>query len=158
MSTPEQKIQELKLHLPTPAKPMAKYKPTVLIGNTLYVSGHGPANIDAEASAVMLGKVGTKLTRDQGKRVGPAGRHQHPGHGAACPRLARQGGTARQVARRAWSTRPPTSSDHPFVINGFSELMAEVFGDDAGVGRPRRRRHGRGSRATFPVEIECILG
>src|SRR4051812_23380271 len=65
MSTPEQRIQELNLHLPIPPKPMAKYKPTVLIGNQLYVSGHGPAKDGNHP--MMLGKVGTKLTRDQGK-------------------------------------------------------------------------------------------
>src|SRR5438874_6520105 len=46
--------------------------------------------------------------------------------------------------------------DHPQVINGFSELMAEVFGDDAGVGA--RSAVGMGSLpGNIPVEIECIF-
>jgi hypothetical protein len=46
--------------------------------------------------------------------------------------------------------------DHPQVINGFSELMAEVFGDDAGVGA--RSAVGMGSLpSNIPVEVECIF-
>ena len=45
MSSPETRLQELGITLPTPPKPVAKYKPAVLIGNVLYVSGHGPAKI-----------------------------------------------------------------------------------------------------------------
>ena len=45
---------------------------------------------------------------------------------------------------------------HPQVINGFSELMAEVFGEDAGVGA--RSAVGMGSLpSNIPVEIECIF-
>jgi enamine deaminase RidA (YjgF/YER057c/UK114 family) len=46
--------------------------------------------------------------------------------------------------------------DHPQVINGFSELMAEVFGEEAGVGV--RSAVGMGSLpSNIPVEIECIF-
>ncbi len=44
-STPEKRLQEKHLTLPPAPKPMAKYKPAVLAGNLLYVSGHGPAKI-----------------------------------------------------------------------------------------------------------------
>ena len=50
----------------------------------------------------------------------------------------------------------PDYRDHPLVINGFSEFMAEVFGDDAGVGA--RSAVGMGSLpGDIPVEIECIF-
>ena len=50
----------------------------------------------------------------------------------------------------------PDFKDHPVVINGFSELMAEVFGDDAGVGA--RSAVGMGSLpGNIPVEVECIF-
>jgi enamine deaminase RidA (YjgF/YER057c/UK114 family) len=46
--------------------------------------------------------------------------------------------------------------DHPFVINGFSELMADVFGEDVGVGA--RSAVGMGSLpGNIAVEIECIF-
>src|SRR6516162_3708289 len=64
-STPERRIQELHLMLPKPATPMAKYKMTVLVGNMLYVSGHGPAKITDKTPVV--GRVGADLTTEQGK-------------------------------------------------------------------------------------------
>ena len=64
MSSPETRLQELGITLPTPPKPVAKYKPAVLIGNVLYVSGHGPAKGDP---ALMAGKLGATLTLEQGK-------------------------------------------------------------------------------------------
>jgi enamine deaminase RidA (YjgF/YER057c/UK114 family) len=50
----------------------------------------------------------------------------------------------------------PDFRDQPQVINGFSELMADVFGEDAGVGA--RSAVGMGSwPGNIPVEIECIF-
>src|SRR5438552_17387687 len=64
-SKPETRIQELHLTLPEPPKPVAKYKTAVLVDNLLYVSGHGPAKLDAKSPVV--GKVGGDLTLEQGK-------------------------------------------------------------------------------------------
>src|SRR5260370_41920987 len=63
-SKPETRIQELHLTLPAPPKPMAKYKTAVLAGNMLYLSGHGPAKLDAKSP--VAGKVGKELTMEQG--------------------------------------------------------------------------------------------
>src|SRR5260370_28430039 len=63
-SNPETRIKELHLTLPTPPKPMAKYKTAVLAGNMLYLSGHGPAKLDAKSP--VAGKVGKELTVEQG--------------------------------------------------------------------------------------------
>src|SRR5437763_14153561 len=65
MASPEMRLKELQITLPTPPKPVAKYKPTVLVGNLLYVSGHGPAKLGDKAP--LLGKVGSRLTIEQGK-------------------------------------------------------------------------------------------
>src|SRR5260370_34842444 len=64
MGSPETRLKELQIVLPTPAKPVAKYKPAVLVGNMLYVSGHGPAKVGNQAP--LLGKVGSKLNLEQG--------------------------------------------------------------------------------------------
>ena len=153
MSTPEKRIQELNLHLPVPPKPMAKYKPTVQIGNTLYVSGHGPAKLDAK-HPLLLGRVGTKLTRDQGKESARlVGINILATVRAALGSLDR---VERLVKSLGMVNSSPDFHDHPFVINGFSELMAEVFGEDAGVGA----RSAVGMVALpgdIPVEIECIF-
>ena len=153
MSTPEKRIQELNLQLPTPAKPMAKYKPTVLIGNTLYVSGHGPAKVDAK-HPVMLGRVGTKLTRDQGKESARlVGINILATVRAALGSLDK---VERLVKSLGMVNSSPDFHDHPFVINGFSELMAEVFGEDAGVG-PVAPSAWCALPGDIPVEIEAIF-
>src|SRR5438270_11008317 len=64
-STPETRLKELGLTLPPPPKPMAKYKPALQVGSMLYVSGHGPAKLDA--SSPVAGRVGADLSTEQGK-------------------------------------------------------------------------------------------
>src|SRR5690348_13775024 len=70
MSKPETRIQELHLTLPTAPKPVAKYKTAVLVGNILYVSGHGPAKISDKTP--LAGKVGADLNTEQGKECARA--------------------------------------------------------------------------------------
>src|SRR5689334_14268095 len=65
-SKPETRIQELHLTLPSPPKPVAKYKTAVQVGNMLYVSGHGPYKTDGK---LIQGRVGSELTAEQGKEA-----------------------------------------------------------------------------------------
>src|SRR5436190_14701638 len=67
MASPEARIQELKLTLPPAPKPVAKYKTALLVGNMLYVSGHGP--IKKDGKSLVAGKVGADLTLEQGKEA-----------------------------------------------------------------------------------------
>jgi enamine deaminase RidA (YjgF/YER057c/UK114 family) len=152
MSSPEKRLQELNITLPTPPRPMAKYKPTVLVGTTLYVSGHGPAKIDGQP--MMLGKVGSKLTLEQGKESARlVGINILATVKAALGSLDR---VQRLVKTLGMVNSAPDFLDHPLVINGYSELMAEVFGDDAGVGA--RSAVGMGALpGDIPVEIEAIF-
>lgn len=152
MSSAEARIQELNLTLPSVPKPMAKYKPAVLAGNILYVSGHGPAKIDANSP--IHGKVGADMTLEQGQE---------------CARLVGLNilstvkstlGSLNKVKRLIKTlglvNSAPSFLQHPQVINGFSELMAQVFGDDAGVGA--RSAVGAASLpGNIGVEIECIF-
>ncbi len=152
MSTPEQKLQELHLTLPKPATPVAKYKMAVKTGNMLYVSGHGPARISATTPT--NGRLGQTLTLEQGKEAARA---------VGLNILATvkdQIGSLDKVSRLVKTLGLVNSADdfldHPKVINGFSELMAEVFGEDAGVGA----RSAIGTNVlpgNIPVEIECIF-
>jgi enamine deaminase RidA (YjgF/YER057c/UK114 family) len=150
-SKPETRIQELHLTLPAPPKPMAKYKPAVLAGNLLYVSGHGPLKPDG---TLIEGRVGADLTTQQG---GEAARVV----GLAILSTVRNTLGSLDKVKRLIKTLGMVNStaefkDHPKVINGFSELMAEVFGPDAGVGA--RSAVGMGSLpANIAVEIECIF-
>ncbi len=152
MSKPEARIQELHLTLPVPPKPMAKYKPAVLVGNILYVSGHGPAK--ANDKTPMAGKLGGELTIEQGKEAARAvGLNVLATVRATLGSLDR---VKRLVKTFGLVNCVADFKDQPQVINGFSELMAEVFGEDAGVGA----RSAVGTNAlpvNIPVEIECIF-
>jgi enamine deaminase RidA (YjgF/YER057c/UK114 family) len=152
MSTPEKRVQELHLTLPPAAKPMAKYKMCVLVGNMLYVSGHGPAKLSDKTR--LSGKLGGELKTEEGKDTARAVGlnilatvRNFLGSLDKVKRLVKTLGLVNCVA---------DFKEQPQVINGFSELMAEVFGEDDGVGA----RSAVGTNAlpnNIPVEIECIF-
>src|ERR1700687_180862 len=151
-SKPEVRIQELHLTLPPPPKPVAKYKTAVLVGNILYVSGHGPLNPDG--TSFSNGRVGADLTLEQGKEAARL-------VGLAILSTVRNTLGSLDKVKRLVKTLGMVHAtadfkDQPQVINGFSELMAEVFGEDAGVGT--RSAVGMGSLpGNIAVEIECIF-
>ena len=151
MSKPETRVQELHLTLPNPPKPVAKYKTALQVGNLLYVSGHGPLKVDGK---MITGRVGDDLSLEQGKEAART-------VGLAILSTVRNTlGTLDKVKRLIKTLGmvncPADYKDQPVVINGFSELMAEVFGDDAGVGA--RSAVGMGSLpSNIAVEIECIF-
>ncbi len=150
-SKPEVRLQELHLTLPPAPKPMAKYKTAVLAGGMLYVSGHGPVKPDGK---LIEGRVGADLTLEQGQEAARV-------VGLAILSTVRHTLGSLDKVKRLIKTlgmvnATPDFRDHPRVINGFSNLMAEVFGDDAGVGA--RSAVGMGSLpGNIPVEIECIF-
>ncbi len=152
MSSPEKRLQELGISLPTPPRPVAKYKPAVQIGNVLYVSGHGPAKTGDPK--LLAGKLGAKLSVEEGKESAKL---------VGINILATVKNTLgsldrvkRLIKTLGMVNATPDFLEHPQVINGFSELMAQVFGDDAGVGA--RSAVGMGSLpGDIPVEVECIF-
>src|SRR5262249_17982717 len=141
----------LHLTLPNPPKAMAKYKPALLVGKMLYVSGHVPLKPD---NTMIHGRVGADLNLEQGKEaartVGLAvlsSVRTTLGSLDKVKRLIKPFGMVNCTAE---------FKDHPQVINGFSELMAQVFGDDAGVGA--RSAVGVASLpANVAVEVEAIF-
>jgi enamine deaminase RidA (YjgF/YER057c/UK114 family) len=150
-SPPDTRIQELHLTLPPAPKPVAKYRPAVRHGNLLYLAGHGPVLPDGK---LITGRVGADLTVDQGyqaaRQVGLA----------TLATLKATLGSLNKVKRLIKTFGlvmcTPEFGDSPKVVNGFSELMAEVFGEDAGVGA----RSAVGTSALpngMAVEIECIF-
>lgn len=150
-SPPDRRIQELHLTLPDPPKAMAKYKTAVLVGNMLYVSGHGPLKQDGK---YITGRVGADLSLEQGKEAAKV-------VGLAILSTVRNTITTLNNVKRLVKTLGMVNAtaefkDHPQVINGFSDLMAEVFGEEAGVGA--RSAVGMGSLpGNIAVEIECIF-
>lgn len=148
-SKPETRIQELHLTLPTAPKPVAVYKTTIKLGNRLIVSGHGPAKDDKIPT---IGKVGVDLTLEQGKAAAKqVGVNILATVRAALGSLDK---VVRLVKTLGMVNCTADFKDQPQVINGFSELMRDVFGEDAGVGT--RSAVGMGSLpGNIAVEVEC---
>ena len=148
-SKPETRVQELHLTLPPAPKPVAVYKTALKLGSRLLVSGHGPLKED---KTMITGRVGADLTLEQGKQ---AARQV----GLAILATVRdQLGSLDKVVRLVKTLGmvncTPDFKEQPQVINGFSELMKEVFGEDAGVGT--RSAVGMGSLpGNIAVEVEC---
>jgi enamine deaminase RidA (YjgF/YER057c/UK114 family) len=147
----EQKLVELKLTLPPAPKPVAVYRTLVVSGNLAYVSGHGPLKTDG---SLITGRVGADLDLEAGKlaarQVGLAILSTLRSHLGSLDRVKRL------VKVLGMVNCTPEFLDHPKVINGCSELFAEVFGPDTGVGA--RSAVGMGSLpANIAVEIEAIF-
>jgi enamine deaminase RidA (YjgF/YER057c/UK114 family) len=147
----ESRIQELGLELP-PSVPLGGiYKPLVITGNIGYLSGHGPYLGDDK---YITGRVGENLTLAEGQQ---AARQV----GLALLRTMKdQLGDLNRVGRMVKSLALVNSTDdfcqQPQVINGFSELMRDVFGEDRGIGA-RSAIATNALPGNIAVEIELII-
>ena len=150
MNAVEEKIKALGLELPPPPPSGGIYHPVLITGNQLYVSGQGPVQSDSQ---LIKGKVGTDLSLEEGQLA------------------------ARQVALTMLSTIKaqigdlskikrliktlgmvnchPEFEQHPQTINGFSQVMVDVFGQDKGRGA--RSAVGMSLPNNIAVEVECIF-
>lgn len=144
------RIEELGLALPPAPKPMGVYRPVIVVGGMAYVSGHGPLLPDG---TLTTGRVGDDLNTDQGyqaaRQVGLA----------VLATLRAHFGTLDAIGRIVKTLGMVNSTvdflEHPKVINGFSELMVEVFGAEDGRGA----RSAVGMAAlpgNIAVEVEVI--
>lgn len=146
----EARVKELGLVLPPAPKPVATYVPCVRVGNLLYVSGHGPLRPDR---TLVTGRVGAELNEAHGREaarvVGLA----------MLATLQAQLGTLDRVVRLIKTlgmvNSAPDFLNHPQVINGFSDLMVEVFGES---GKGARSAVGMGPLpGNIAVEVEAIF-
>ena len=149
--SPEARLAELKLELPPAPKPVAVYKSLVICGNVAYVSGHGPLKPD---KSLITGRVGADLDVMGGKaaarQVGLA----------ILATLRSQLGSLDRVKRLIKVLGMVNSTaefkEHPSVINGCSELFADIWGPENGIGA--RSAVGMGSLpGNIAVEIEAIF-
>ncbi len=147
---PSQRIATLGLKLPPPPPPAGLYKPILVVDNFLYVSGQGPMQSDG---TYIIGRVGEDLTLGQAKlaaeQVGLTMLSTIQTHFGDLDKIKR----VVKVLGMVNST--PDFGQHPLVINGFSELMADVFGTDNGVGV--RSAVGMMLPGNIPVEIEAMF-
>ena len=148
---PETTLHNLGLTLPPAPKPVGVYKPLVIVGQIVYVSGHGPFDFDG---TLITGRVGADLDLEAGKRAA-----RQVGLTILSTLKNELGSLAR--VRRVVKVLGMVNctaefTEHPKVINGCSELFLAVFGPENGVGA--RSAVGMGSLpSNIPVEIEAIF-
>lgn len=146
----ELKIKNLGLVLPPAPKPIGVYKPVLVIDKFLYISGQGPMMADG---ALIKGKVGADLDLNAGKmaarQVGLTMLSTIKAHFGDLNKIKRI------VKVLGMVNSSPDFESHPAVINGFSELMAEVFGEENGIGV--RSAVGMILPANIAVEVEAMF-
>ncbi len=146
----EARIQELGLTLPTAPAAAGTYSPVLIIDKMAYVSGQGPMGQDG---TLLRGRVGDDVTEEEGifaaRTVGLT----------MLATIKAQLGSLDRVKRIVKVLGMVNSTadfqNHPKVINGFSDLMVEIWGEE---GRAARSAVGMGSLpGNITVEIEAIL-
>lgn len=149
--TPEQAFAQTGLSLPPAPTPLGVYKPFLIDGNYLYISGHGPVQDDKR---LIIGRVGVDMDMEQGKlaarQVGLAILSTIRTNLGSLDRVKRVIKVLGMVNCVAEFER------HPYIINGCSELFAQVWGTENGIGV--RSAVGMGSLPdNIPVEIEALF-
>jgi len=151
MNTPEQSFSATGLSLPPAPKPLGVYKPCLIDGKYLYVSGHGTVKDDG---SLIIGRVGEDVNLEEGKLAA-----QQVGLAILATIKANIGSldkVKRVIKVLGMVNCTPDFEKHPKIINGCSELFAKVWGDDNGVGV--RSAVGMGSLPdNIPVEIEALF-
>jgi enamine deaminase RidA (YjgF/YER057c/UK114 family) len=151
METPELNFEKLGLTLPPAPKPLGVYKPCLVDGKYLYLSGHGTVKPDG---SLIIGRIGVDLDIDQGKlaarQVGLA----------MLATIKANIGSLNKIKRvikvLGMVNCTPDFERHPYVINGCSELFASIWGEENGIGV--RSAVGMGSLPdNIPVEIEALF-
>ena len=149
--TPDEKFAAVHLTLPPAPKPLGVYKPFLIAGSLCYVSGHGTVKEDGE---LIVGRIGDTMAIEEGKlaarQVGLA----------ILATLKQNLGSLNKIKRvikvLGMVNCSSNFQEHPYIINGCSELFAKVWGDDDGVGV--RSAVGVGSLpGNIPVEIEALF-
>jgi enamine deaminase RidA (YjgF/YER057c/UK114 family) len=148
--SPEARLKALGIQLPPAPKPVASYVPAVRTGNLVFLAGQGPL---ADGKPTVTGKVGAELTEQQGYQAARATIL------ISLAALRAEIGSLDRVSRVVkvvgWVNSAPGFTRQPWVINGASDLLVEIFGD---AGRHARSSVGANELPfNIPVEIEVIV-
>ncbi|MGO4292491.1 RidA family protein [Chitinophaga sp. RAB17] len=147
----EEKLAALGLVLPPAPAPLGVYKPFLIDGKYLYLSGHGPVQHD---KSLIIGRIGDALDMEQGKlaarQVGLTMLSTIKTHVGSLDKVKRV------IKVLGMVNCTPDFERHPYIINGCSELFAAIWGEENGVGV--RSAVGFGSLPdNIPVEIEALF-
>ena len=149
--TADQRFEQAGLSLPPAPSPLGVYKPCLIDGKFLYVSGHGPFRND---KSLIIGRVGKDLNIEEGKlaarQVGLtilSTIKNNLGSFDKIKRVIKVFGMVNCISE---------FEKHPYVINGCSELFAAVWGEENGIGV--RSAVGMGSLPdNIPVVMEALF-
>lgn len=147
---PDGKLAALGISLPPPSSPVANYVHVVRTGNLLFLAGKGPGKPEG---GFVTGKVGIDLDVDQGYQAARlVGINQLAVLKAELGSLAR---VQRIVKVLGMVQCGPDFVSQPEVMNGYSDLMVEVFGE-----RGKHARSAIGVNAlprNIAVEVEMVV-
>jgi enamine deaminase RidA (YjgF/YER057c/UK114 family) len=147
----EKNFMELRLSLPPAPSPIGVYKPCLVSGKYLYVSGHGPLRED---KTLITGRVGEDVDLEQAKSAA-----RQVGLTILSTVKAELGSldkVKRVIKVLGMVNCVASFQKHPYVINGCSELFAAIWGENEGVGT--RSAVGMGSLPNnITVEIEALF-
>ncbi len=146
----EAKLKKLGITLPPKPIPVANYIPSVRVGKLLFLAGHVPIR---DGKPTVRGKLGRELSVEEGYKVArEVGLNMLATVRGALGSLDK---VKRVVKVLAMVASAEGFTDQPKVINGFSDLMVEVFGE---AGRHARSAVGMAELPLgVPIEIEMIL-
>lgn len=150
MITIEEKIKELGLELPPAPALGGIYYPVVISENYLYVSGQGPVQSN---SKLIKGKVGKDLTIEEGQLA--ARQVGLTMLSTIKAQIGDLGKIKRLIKTLGMVNCYPEFEQHPQTINGFSQFMVDVFGEENGKGA--RSAVGMSLPGNIAVEVECIF-
>lgn len=147
---PEAKLAELQITLPSPPQPVANYVNGVRAGNLIFLAGKGPKYPDGRE---ITGKLGQDVSIEEGYE---GARQTAINQLSVLKEMLGNLNKVKQIVKvLGMVNSDPDFVDQPKVINGFSDLMVEVFGD--------RGKHARAAvgMASLPrgqaVEIELVV-
>ena len=151
MKTPEDKLHDLGIILPQPQSPVANYVSAVQSGQLMFLAGAGPAPLPD--GTMPKGKLGLDFTVEEGYE------HARSVGLIQITRMREELGNLTRVKQivklLAMVNSTPDFNQHPAVINGCSDLLVEVFGEE---GRHARSAVGMSNLPfSIPVEIEMII-
>ena len=151
MSLIESRLEDMGLRLPEPPVPVAAYLPSVVFSNNLvYVSGQ---DCRKDGQLLYKGKLGSDLTVEQGKEC--ARQSMCNCLAALKYSIGDLDRVKRIVKVLGFVASAPGFGEQPYVLNGASELLIDIFGD---MGKHARAALGI-NELPFgtPVEIEMIV-
>ncbi|QKZ13487.1 RidA family protein [Spirosoma sp. KUDC1026] len=149
--SPDSAFAQTGLSLPPAPTPLGVYKPYLIDGKYLYLSGHGPVQDD---KSLIIGRIGADMDMEAGKlaarQVGLTMLSTIKENLGSLDRVKRV------IKVLGMVNCTPDFERHPYIINGCSELFAQVWGEENGIGV--RSAVGFGSLPdNIPVEIEALF-